>query len=209
MSRDSFRLLTIEERIFNNSALKYTEKYDRILYTNDEEGNNKMEMQKSKYEGLAPVISLNIFRYHHFKESQRALHFFRLYDNVDEKYTLNPHRYTEIYLELKKQDIKLTEKLKAWQYFLLTGEVMQGSPSYIKEAAEMLEISNLTREERQLYDVYERNRQKLLSREAYVHEQGASEKAIELARKFLSLGLSEEIVSKGTGFDLETLQRLA
>jgi len=203
----------MEERIFNNSALKYTTKYDKIFYESNELEDAEMKKKESKYAGLAPVISLNIFRHHHFKKSQRALHFFRLYDTEDKKYTLNPHRYTEVYFELKKQDVTLSNNLKAWRYFMLTGGAIKDSPSYIKEAAEMLKISNLTREERRLYDIYERNRQKMLSREEYVFdqgiEQGASEKAIELARKFLSMGLSEEIVSKGTGFDLETLQKLA
>ena len=40
-------------------------------------------------------------------------------------------------------------------------------------------------------------------------EQGEEKKAIELARKFLSMGLSAEYVAEGTGFDLETIQKLA
>jgi len=199
----------MEERIFNNSALKYIANYDRIFYNDDPPKEIKKEKKQSKYSGLIPIISLNILRYDHFQESQNALHFFRLYDKEDEKYTLNPDRYTEIYFELKKDDVTLSENLKAWKYFMLTGKALQGAPFYIKEAAEMLKVSNLTTEERRQHDIYERNIQKMLSREEYVFDQGASEKAIELARKFLSLGLSEELVSQGTGFELETLQKLA
>jgi len=45
---------------------------------------------------------------------------------------------------------------------MLTGIALQKSPSYIKEAAEMLKISNLTKEERRLHDTYDKNRQKQL-----------------------------------------------
>ena len=39
-------------------------------------------------------------------------------------------------------------------------------------------------------------------------QQGAYEKAIETAKSFLSMGLSIEQISRGTGLSLETLQQL-
>jgi len=92
-------------------------------------------------------------------------------DVEDQKYTRRPNRYVEIYFELKKRNDRLLSKnLQAWRHFMLTGIALQGSPSYIKEAAEMLKISNLTKEERRLHDIYEKNRQKQLHREWYVVE---------------------------------------
>jgi len=214
----------IEERIFNNSALKYIEKYGRILYTKNKEGNSEERRGKSKYSGLKPVISLNIFCYNHFMNSQRALHFFRLYDINDQKYTLNSSRYTEIYVELEKVDAILSDNLKAWQHFMMTGEAVEGSPFYIKEAMEMLAVSNLTKEERELNEVYERNRSKLFSREAYVYEkamtqgvaqgieqgieQGRFEEKIEMAKNLLQDQLSFDLISKYTGLALERIQHL-
>ena len=39
--------------------------------------------------------------------------------------------------------------------------------------------------------------------------QGAYEKAVETAKNFLSMGLSIEQISRGTGLSLETLQQLS
>jgi len=206
----------IEERIFNNSALKYIANYARILYTKNKLENSEKKKKESKYSGLIPIISLNIFCYRHFKESEKAMHIFRLYDEVDKKHTLSSDRYTEIYFEIKKEDPELSGNLKAWQHFMRRGEESPESPFYIKEAFEMLKISNLTKEERQLHEVYERNRSKLLSREAYVHdegfdqghEQGASEKAIEIAKRLLKMGLSIEDVAKGADLDFNVVHQL-
>ena len=199
----------MEERIFNNSALKYIAKYDRIFYKNGEPRKVDKQKKQSKYSGFIPIVSFNIFRYHHFRESQKALHFFRLYDKEDDKYTLNPDRYTEIYLELKKDDVNLSKNLKAWQQFMLTGEAMPDSPSYIKEAVDMLKISNLTTEERKQYDIYKRNMQKMWCREAYVFDQGIEKNKIETAKRFLSMGLSIEDVAKGADLDYNTVCNLA
>jgi len=152
IKKDSY----LEYRIFNNSALKYIAKYDSISYTDEEDEEKKKK--KSKYAGLSQVISLNILGHHHFEKSDRALHIFRMYDVDDQKYTLNPNRYIEIYFELVKlNDTILSKNLQAWRHFFLTGIALEGSPSYIKEAAEMLKVSNLTPEERQLHDIYEKN----------------------------------------------------
>jgi len=198
----------MEERIFYNSALKYIENYDRIL---DTDNRSERKGGQSKYASLEPVISLNVFRYNHFKKSQRSLHFFRLYDSKDNKYTLK-NRYTEIYFELKKKDTALSTNLKAWQHFMLTGEVMLNAPSYVKEAAEMLNISNLTRDERKAHDMYERNRRKMLSREAYVREkgfeEGVQETKLETAKKLLEMGLSIEDSAKALGLDSNFVQQL-
>ena len=39
-------------------------------------------------------------------------------------------------------------------------------------------------------------------------ERGAYEKALETARRFLSMGLSAEQVAQGTGLSLEVIQKL-
>ena len=75
----------------------------------------------------------------------------------------------------------------------------------------MLKVSDLTPEERRLYEdceIYKKNMQKLMSREAYVFEQGFERgvKAIELAHKLLNMEFSEETISEGADLDLATLQ---
>ena len=77
----------------------------------------------------------------------------------------------------------------------------------------MLKISNLTREERRLYDIYERNRQKMLSREEYVFdqgiEQGVEKNKFDTAKRLLAMGLSIGDVAKGTDLDYSTVRKLA
>jgi len=121
---------------------------------------------------------------------------------------------------------------------MLTGEAMDDSPSYIKEAAEMMKISNLTPAERRLYDIYEKNRQKQLSREEYVYDRGQdqerkkerikaeAEKAellqktmaehqqkaeaakLDTARRLLVMGLSIEDAAIGADLDYDIVYKL-
>jgi predicted transposase/invertase (TIGR01784 family) len=116
---------------------------------------------------LEPVISLNILKYTHFDVAE-AIHFFRLYDVVNQKYTNNPHQYTEIYFEVAKIDAKLSKKLKHWQHYFLTGEAFPDAPDYIKELASMMLLSNFTKDERKLYELSEKYKYKRMNREMYV-----------------------------------------
>ena len=207
LQKDKF----IEYRIFNNSSLKYISNYDNIFYTSDA---GEKKKRKSKYAGLISVISLNIFGHHHFKKSQKALHVFRMYDVDEQKYTLSPNRYVEIYFELMKQhDNQLSKSLKAWRRLMLTGDAIKGSPSYIKEAAEMLKVSNLTPEERRLHEIYKKNRQKVLSREAYVFDQGIElgieQNKLDTAKRLLAMGFSVGDAAKGSDLDYNIVGKFA
>jgi len=212
LQKDKF----IEYRIFNNSSLKYISNYDNIFYTSDEDeaDENEKKKRKSKYAGLISVISLNIFGHHHFKKSQKALHVFRMYDVDEQKYTLSPNRYVEIYFELMKQhDNQLSKNLKAWRHLMLTGDAIEGSPSYIKEAAEMPKVGNLTPEERRLYEIYKKNRQKVLSREAYVFDQGielgVEQNKLDTAKRLLAMGFSVRDAAKGSDLDYNIVGKFA
>ncbi|MCL2559763.1 MAG: Rpn family recombination-promoting nuclease/putative transposase [Turicibacter sp.] len=131
-----------EERIFYNTTLKYQTNYARIYDTNDH--------SKSKYTSLKPTVSLNVVGYSHF-DTPEAIHFFRLYDVKNQKYPQKPNRYMEIFFEFKKEDEKCSPNLKHWQHFFLTGEALPEAPNYIKELSSMMEIANLTKEERSIY----------------------------------------------------------
>ena len=211
LGRDKY----IEERIFHNSVLKYAANYDRILATNKSVEKNCKK--NSKYSSLTPIVSLNILGYHHFNKSTKALHFFRLYDVFDQKYPKHPNRYTEIYFELKKDGTELSPNLKAWRHFMLTGNALPDSPSYIKEASEMIAISNLSTEEYRLHRIIEKNQQKILSREEYVYDkgfdqgfgQGVEDNKIETAKRLLAAGMSAIDIAKWTDLDLEIVQRIA
>jgi len=204
-----------ERRVFHHASLKARSDYGRIKDTSKSD---------SKYATLQPMIALNILTYTHFNVRE-ALHYFRLYDVEHQKYTTDPHRYTEVYFEVNKKDEQLSDNLKQWQYFFQTGETLANAPAYIKEWEEMLLISNLSKEERRMYEIYDRNVQDQIAREAYARdegevrgevrgeargiERGAMEKAIRIAKKLFHTGMGLAEISDATDLSIEDLQKLA
>jgi hypothetical protein len=45
-----------------------------------------------------------------------------------------------------------TENQRRWRTFFKTGEAPEGAPEYIRKAAWVIEKSNMTKEEREVYD---------------------------------------------------------
>jgi len=91
----------------------------------------------------------------------------------------------------------------------LTGIVLKESPPYIREASEMLKISNLTPQERRLHDIYEKNRQKQLHREWYMFDQGVEKTKLETAKRLLGMGLSIADAANVADLDYSTVGELA
>ena len=97
-----------------------------------------------------------------------------------------------------------------------TGEAPVDAPEYLKEAAEMMERTNYTREERELADLYRRAHMKRASEDAYVREEGieiGQEKGIEIgivkvAKNMIAMGLSLEDVAKASGLTIDAIKEL-
>ncbi|MCL2559766.1 MAG: Rpn family recombination-promoting nuclease/putative transposase [Turicibacter sp.] len=190
-----------EERIFHNTTLKYQANYARIYNT---KGNANSQ---SKYASLMPTVSLNILGYDHF-DTPEAIHFFRLYDVLNQKYPLKPNRYIEIFFEFKKEDERLSNNLKHWQHFFQTGVALPEAPNYIKELSTMMELANLTQEERRIYEASLNAKYKRMNREMYVEKRGEMKKAIEMAKNLLTLGTPLNIVIKASGLSAEDLEAI-
>jgi len=78
----------------------------------------------------------------------------------------------------------------------------------------MIKIESLTpEEEKKRQEVYKKNWQKLMSREAYVydqgHEQGVEQNKLDTAKRLLTMGLSIEDVVKGADLDYSIVHKLA
>ncbi|MCL2558866.1 MAG: Rpn family recombination-promoting nuclease/putative transposase [Turicibacter sp.] len=190
-----------EERIFHNTILKYQANYARIYDTKSDDDS------QSKYASLMPTVSLNILGYDHFDTSE-AIHFFRLYDVMNQKYPLKANRYIEIFFEFKKDDERLSTNLKHWQHFFQTGEALPEAPNYIKELSTMMEIANLTQEERRVYEASLNAKYKRMNREMYVEKRGEKKKAIEMAKAALENKLPTDLISKLTGLPTNVISSL-
>jgi predicted transposase/invertase (TIGR01784 family) len=127
--------------------------------------------------------------------------------------------------------IKLDEKLKAtskniyyWVHFLLTGEVLDEAPAYIKEAHRMLEEKQWTDEEKEIQRIatkseaigrgiiaYERNEAFNKGEQKGLKQglnQGAQDQKIQIAKNLFEMGLSLEQISKGTGLSIDQIKEL-
>jgi len=107
-----------------------------------------------RYSSLKPVYSLNILGYPHFTGDDDALRIFGFYDRKRNK-SFDREYITIAYFELTKNLIE-TENQRHWKTFFQTGEAPADAPDYIKKAAQFIEIANLTKEERDMYEQIQR-----------------------------------------------------
>jgi len=78
----------------------------------------------------------------------------------------------------------------------------------IKKAYNLLQIISKDEKARMLYEARQAEISDQLTRIKSAEEKGATKKAIEDAMNFLNLGVSEEIVAKGTGLPIEKILEL-
>jgi len=107
-----------------------------------------------RYSSLRPVYSLNILGYPHFSGDGDALRIFTLYDRKRNR-TFDKEYITIAFFELAKSHVE-TENQRHWMSYFKTGEAPEGAPEYIKKAAWVIEMANLTQEERDVIDQIER-----------------------------------------------------
>jgi predicted transposase/invertase (TIGR01784 family) len=103
---------------------------------------------------LRPVLALNILQYRHFTEDDDALRIFRLYD--DERHKKFPVDYLRLaYFEFTKKNIE-TVNQRHWRDYFTRGEVSASAPDYIRKAARIIEVVNLTKGEREMISLEEK-----------------------------------------------------
>jgi len=144
----------LEERMTYNVGQKFAQHYA-----------SDPDPRKSKYVSLRPVVAIVILEDNHFKEDDIAIRFLRPHDARFDVYKKNLGLGLEIYIELNKDASKLPEKLQLWIQYFKTGIVPEEAPSYLQEAAKMIEITSLTKEEREFADRIERGKETRLLEE--------------------------------------------
>ena len=159
----------LEERVVYNISQKFTQLYANV-----------QDRYASKYSSLKPVIAVIILEDNHFKDDI-AIRFLRPYDTRYDVHKKNLNLGLEIYIELNKDISRLPENLQLWITYFKTGSVPEEAPHYLQEAAEMIEITSFTKEERDLADRIDQARQKRLAEDEAVRLKAEAAAAAKIA----------------------------
>jgi len=168
---------------------------------------SQMRDPRSKYSSLYPTYSINILDFTQF-DDEAPIHKFSLYDLENEMKLSTPENIIIGYFELNKDAKRLNRNLKYWKDFFTTGNVSEGAPEYIKKAENIIDTSNLSKEEKKMIDIAERIREDSIAREIYVKNEGVRNGKIEVATNLLKRNQSIELISEVTGLSLEELKKL-
>jgi predicted transposase/invertase (TIGR01784 family) len=151
---------------------------------------------------------------------------FTLYDRKRRK-TFRREYVTIGYFELCKRNVE-TESQRQWRRFFVTGDAGADAPDYIRKAAGVVEVANMSEEERKMMDRREYEiadhqsvmwgaemrgeargeaRGKAVG-EAIGEARGSKEKAMDIVRNLLDMGLPLEKITKATGIPIEEIEQL-
>jgi len=165
-----------------------------------------------RYTDLRPVWSMSILDEPIFG-CQHGFHMFSLHD-PDLSEALEPALVRLGFFELAKPPG--VDAHRQWQYFLRTGKAATDAPSYIQEAASMIDDANLSQKERDMDALLEKFRADQYGQIAYARNEGltqgrvegARENQVANARAALALGLPVADVAAITGLDTNAVQQL-
>lgn len=161
----------------------------------------------NKYGALRPAFSINILGFSLFKQDDKAVHTFALYDKENEIKLSEPDLLTVSYFELHKKD-RERKNLKYWQDLFLYGKADADAPIYMQRAAEVLKISNFSKGERKMIDALEKYTQDRIAREEYL-EMEATERGMQKGlEKGLAKGLAEGLTQGRTEEKLKMALKL-
>jgi hypothetical protein len=101
------------------------------------------------------------------------------------------------------------DTLDEWVYFLKNSEVKDNFKAKgLDKAKEKLRYESLTEEEKKMYDRFQENRRIEMSVEYTAKLEAKQEKAVEIAKNFISIGLDNTTIAKGTGLTVEQIEQL-
>ncbi len=101
------------------------------------------------------------------------------------------------------------DTLDEWVYFLKNSEVKDTFKAKgLDKAKEKMRYESLTDEEKKMYDRFQENRRIENSVEHTAKLEAKQEKAVEIAKNFIALGLDNATIAKGTGLTVEQIEEL-
>jgi hypothetical protein len=158
----------------------------------------------NRYSSLKPVYQLIILGENHYTDE----HPLRIFEPYDPKRELRPDRklFKQAYFELGKDKAKLeTANQRYWHDYFVSGEVATSAPAYIQRAVELLAVSSLSKEEREVMSLVERA---VADYEADMAD-AEYEAECRIARRLLNMGMSHDNIQKATGLELGEIENLA
>jgi predicted transposase/invertase (TIGR01784 family) len=206
------------EKFFTERSLYYP--FSKFCGNYNREGfMERSKMGKpDRYSSLIPVYSLNILGYNHFIDDKKAYRTYTLYDEENRR-NFDKDLIKISYLELYKEELE-NENQRYWRDFIVSGEIAESAPGYMKEAAMILDYTNLDEEEQRMVDEMEKAQATYDGQlftaysegeEAGIEkgiERGIEHEKLETARKALTQGLSVELVHEITNLDAATIQNI-
>jgi predicted transposase/invertase (TIGR01784 family) len=208
-------------RYYDERALYYP--FDRFCKNYSKSGHmeTSADGRPNRYSSLRPVYSLNILGYNHFEDDD-ALRIFEMYDPArNKRYGKELMRIG--FFELSKGSIE-TEIQTHWRDYFLTGEVKPEAPEYIKKASRIIELVNLSEEEREMATLLERAQAEYDAGISGAYHDGKDEgriegriegkaegidfKAKETAKNMLRKGYDPAEIAELTGLTLDAIRAL-
>jgi hypothetical protein len=193
-------------RFFDERILMYL--FERFCKNYNKAGSMQIDIKgkHNRYSSLRPVYSLNIIGHNHFSGDDEALRIFELYDPKRGK-KFNKDLVKLGFFELGKNRIE-TVNQRHWRDYFTEGEVSADAPEYIKKACQVIEVANLSEEEKKVTTLLEKAQADLDAQISSSYLYGMEDKAEQRAKILLSDGFKFEMVSKYTGLSLEAIQKL-
>jgi predicted transposase/invertase (TIGR01784 family) len=144
----------------------------------------------------------------------KLLHDVRLIEKETQKVFYDKLRF--IYLEIKKFDKKLEDietHFEKWLYVLKNLSKLDSIPTKLQEKIfkklfQIAEIAQFDEKQLQLYRDSEKNYLDFTASLETSFKDGKMEGKMEIAKNFISLGLDNDTISKGTGLSIEQIEAL-
>ena len=179
---------------------------------------------EKRYSSIRPVYALNIIGEPHFTQDDDndAFRIFEMYDPQRNK--IYPKQLIKIgFFELTKSNVE-TPQQRYWQTYFNTGFADPDAPEYIQKAAEIIKFDNLTKEERRMASALEKAQairdeeisssyfdgleEGIAKGRAEGISEGISKSKVEIALKFIKLGIDLQDIAEGTNISLNELKAL-
>jgi len=199
-----------EQRNFSDRAIFYT---SRLINEQLPKGANHWNIElKEVY--LIAILEFN------FKNSPpgRYLHNIALTNTDTHEIFYNKlgYKFLELPKFVKTED-ELETDLDRWFYLLKHMSQLDRVPAVLNKRVfqkvfKIAEVSNLTREEKAMYDSNLKARwdyeNSIAFAEEKAEERGELKKALDIAREFKKMGLAIEDIARGTGLSIEEIEKL-
>lgn len=197
---------------FHERAVFYLAEAFRSPFENTD---TKEVEKKNNFSSLRPAYGINIVDFHLFDRKEQALQLFRLLNEETYHPFLNKEGkelFLLCFLSLKNQNISKQNAAYHWQHFLKTGEIVTGSPDYIKEAKRKIDFLTLESEEKEM--IMKIDKSKAIHDAVFAtaieeaEEKGREEEKHTLAIQFLKVGSTVEQVSEATGIGIDLVRKM-